>query len=67
LLYIFQFFYLKWALTKYTSSIGLLAAAQALGHEDTFYWIAIESWGKQQQVIAELEEVAAGAITVELE
>ena len=46
---------------------GLLAAAQALGHEDTFYWIASDGWGKQQQVIQDLEEVAAGAITVELE
>ena len=53
-------------LTVYISR-GLLAAAQALGHEDTFYWIASDGWGKQQQVIADLEEVAAGAITVELE
>ena len=44
-----------------------MAAAQALGHEDTFYWIASDGWGKQQQVIKELEKVAAGAITVELE
>ena len=46
---------------------GLLAAAKSLGHEDTFYWIASDGWGKQQQVIADLEEVAVGAITVELE
>ena len=29
---------------------GLLAAAKSLGHEDTFYWIASDGWGKQQQV-----------------
>ena len=66
---------------------GLLAAAKSLGHEDTFYWIASDGWGKQQQVchevkifivrasnnallfpqvIQNLEEVAVGAITVEL-
>ena len=42
-----------------------MAAAQTLGHEDTFYWIASDGWGKQQQVIADLEEVAAGAITID--
>ena len=29
---------------------GLLLAAKRLGHEDTFYWIASDGWGKQQQV-----------------
>ena len=34
---------------------GLLAAAKSLGHEDTFYWIASDGWGKQQQVCKEVK------------
>ena len=32
---------------------GLLAAAQALNHTNTFYWVASDGWGKQSQVTKE--------------
>ena len=35
--------------------------------EPQFYWIASDGWGKQSAVVAEMEEFALGAITVELE
>ena len=42
-------------LIKCFVSRGLLAAAKSLGHEDTFYWIASDGWGKQQQVRQDLD------------
>ena len=35
--------------------------------EPDFYWLASDGWGKQKQVVANMEEFALGAITVELE
>lgn len=32
-----------------------------------FHWIASDGWGKQQKLVESLEEVAEGAITVELQ
>lgn len=33
----------------------------------SFHWIASDGWGKQQKLVESLEEVAEGAITVELQ
>jgi hypothetical protein len=32
-----------------------------------FYWLASDGWGKQSQVVKDIEDFAVGAITVELE
>ena len=37
------------------------------GPDPDFYWLASDGWGKQKQVVANMEEFALGAITVELE
>lgn len=33
----------------------------------TFYWVASDGWGKQHKLVEGLEDVAEGAITVELQ
>ncbi|XP_037087825.1 metabotropic glutamate receptor-like [Pollicipes pollicipes] len=45
---------------------GLLAAAKRLQLGQSFYWIASDGWGKQESLVQGVEEVAEGAITVEL-
>ena len=32
-----------------------------------FFWLASDGWGKQKQVVKDIEDYAVGAITVELE
>lgn len=48
------------------SSRGILQAAKRLNVTDTFYWVASDGWGKQQKLVEGLEDIALGAITVEL-
>lgn len=45
---------------------GLLQAAKRLNITETFYWVASDGWGKQQKLVEGLEDIALGAITVEL-
>ena len=54
---------------------GILRAAKKLQENDEvsnkthhkFYWLASDGWGKQSQVVRDIEDFAVGAITVELE
>ena len=45
---------------------GLLEAAQQLNFSSYFSFIASDGWGKQDKLVQGVEEVAEGAITVEL-
>lgn len=45
---------------------GLLEAAQSLNFTNHFCFIASDGWGKQDKLVLGVEEVAEGAITVEL-
>ena len=45
---------------------GVLAAAKRLKLRQAFHWIASDGWGKQEGLVQGVEEVAEGAITVEL-
>jgi hypothetical protein len=45
----------------------ILQAAKRLNASHTFYWVASDGWGKQQKLVEGLEDVAEGAITVELQ
>ncbi|KAF0309242.1 Metabotropic glutamate receptor [Amphibalanus amphitrite] len=45
---------------------GVLEAAKRLRLREPFHWIASDGWGKQESLVQGVEEVADGAITVEL-
>ncbi|XP_043212008.1 metabotropic glutamate receptor-like [Amphibalanus amphitrite] len=45
---------------------GVLEAAKRLRLREPFHWIASDGWGKQESLVHGVEEVAEGAITVEL-
>ncbi|XP_043238837.1 metabotropic glutamate receptor-like [Amphibalanus amphitrite] len=45
---------------------GVLEAAKRLRLREPFHWIASDGWGKQESLVQGVEEVAEGAITVEL-
>ncbi|XP_050497370.1 metabotropic glutamate receptor-like [Diabrotica virgifera virgifera] len=45
----------------------ILQAAKRLNASQAFYWVASDGWGKQQKLVEGLEDVAEGAITVELQ
>lgn len=45
----------------------ILQAAKRLNASHTFYWVASDGWGKQQKLVEGVEDVAEGAITVELQ
>ncbi|KPM07737.1 metabotropic glutamate receptor-like protein 2 [Sarcoptes scabiei] len=45
---------------------GLLEAAQALNFTNHFTFIASDGWGKQDRLVLGVEQIAEGAITVEL-
>lgn len=44
----------------------MLQAAKRSNASHEFYWLASDGWGKQQKLVESLEDVAQGAITVEL-
>lgn len=46
---------------------GILQAAKRVNLTEPFHWIASDGWGKQQKLVEGLEDVAEGAITVELQ
>ncbi|XP_059491291.1 metabotropic glutamate receptor isoform X2 [Neocloeon triangulifer] len=51
--------------TRAEDARGLLSASKRM--QTSLYWIASDGWGKQQKLVESLEEVAEGAITVELQ
>ncbi|RWS06043.1 metabotropic glutamate receptor-like protein, partial [Dinothrombium tinctorium] len=46
---------------------GLLLAAQRANQPNFFTWIASDGWGKEEKLVLGVEEVAQGALTVELQ
>lgn len=46
---------------------GLLLAAKRAGKHGQFTWIAADGWGKELKLVENVEEIALGAITVELQ
>ena len=46
---------------------GLLLAAHRAQAPDAFIWIAADGWGKEMKLVENVEAVALGAITVELQ
>lgn len=53
--------------TRAEDARGILQAAKRAGVHDDFHFVASDGWGKQQKLVEGLEEVAEGAITVELQ
>lgn len=53
--------------TRAEDSRGVLAAAKRANRSEDFVWVASDGWGKQEKLVEGLEEVAEGAITIELE
>ncbi|XP_044256877.1 metabotropic glutamate receptor [Tribolium madens] len=53
--------------TRAEDARRILQAAKRLNASHTFYWVASDGWGKQQKLVEGLEDVAEGAITVELQ
>ena len=46
---------------------GILLAAQRAENINFFTWVASDGWGKEEKLVEGVEEVAEGAITVELQ
>ena len=46
---------------------GILAAAKRQSITDHFIWVASDGWGRQHKLVEGLEDVAEGALTVDLE
>ncbi|KAH8323927.1 hypothetical protein KR074_003157, partial [Drosophila pseudoananassae] len=53
--------------TRAEDARGILQAAKRGNLSQPFHWIASDGWGKQQKLLEGLEEIAEGAITVELQ
>ncbi|KAL3189489.1 hypothetical protein MRX96_002796 [Rhipicephalus microplus] len=53
--------------TRAEDARGVLAAAKRANRSEDFVWVASDGWGKQEKLVEGLEEVAEGAITIELE
>ncbi|XP_034670526.1 metabotropic glutamate receptor [Drosophila subobscura] len=53
--------------TRAEDARGILQAAKRAKLTQQFHWIASDGWGKQQKLLEGLEEIAEGAITVELQ
>lgn len=45
----------------------ILQAAKRANLVNPFHWIASDGWGKQQKLVEGIEDIAEGAITVELQ
>ncbi|CAG0893388.1 unnamed protein product [Darwinula stevensoni] len=53
--------------TRAEDARGMLAAARRRNQTDSFYWLASDGWGIQQKLVEGLEDVAQGAVTLELD
>ncbi|XP_056645279.1 metabotropic glutamate receptor isoform X2 [Diorhabda sublineata] len=53
--------------TRAEDARRILQAAKRGNASQTFYWVASDGWGKQQKLVEGVEDVAEGAITVELQ
>lgn len=53
--------------TRAEDARGILQAAKRAGVYQELHFVASDGWGKQQKLVESLEEVAEGAITVELQ
>ncbi|XP_068228266.1 metabotropic glutamate receptor [Palaemon carinicauda] len=52
--------------TRAEDARGVLAAASRLNLKSHFHWVASDGWGKQSHLVEGLQDIAEGAITVEL-
>lgn len=53
--------------TRAEDARRILLAAKRANLSQPFHWIASDGWGKQQKLVEGIEDVAEGAITVELQ
>lgn len=53
--------------TRAEDARGILQSAKRAGVYENFHFVASDGWGKQQKLVEGLEDVAQGAITVELQ
>lgn len=53
--------------TRAEDARRILLATRRANLTQPFHWVASDGWGKQQQLVEGLEDVAEGAITVELQ
>ncbi|KAH8236307.1 hypothetical protein KR032_006873, partial [Drosophila birchii] len=53
--------------TRAEDARRILLAAKRANLSQPFHWIASDGWGKQQKLLEGLEDIAEGAITVELQ
>ncbi|XP_030379803.1 metabotropic glutamate receptor [Scaptodrosophila lebanonensis] len=53
--------------TRAEDARRILQAAKRANLAQPFHWVASDGWGKQQKLLDGLEEIAEGAITVELQ
>ncbi|XP_022243237.1 metabotropic glutamate receptor-like isoform X2 [Limulus polyphemus] len=53
--------------TRAEDSRGILEAIKRANSTGTFAWVASDGWGKQDKLVEGIEDVAEGAITVELQ
>ncbi|KAH8361312.1 hypothetical protein KR084_008914 [Drosophila pseudotakahashii] len=53
--------------TRAEDARRILQAAKRANLSHPFHWIASDGWGKQQKLLEGLEDIAEGAITVELQ
>ncbi|XP_023159201.1 metabotropic glutamate receptor-like isoform X2 [Ceratitis capitata] len=53
--------------TRAEDARRVLLAAKRANLSHPFHWIASDGWGKQQKLLVGLEDIAEGAITVELQ
>ncbi|EDV90912.1 metabotropic glutamate receptor [Drosophila grimshawi] len=53
--------------TRAEDARRILLAAKRANLSQPFHWVASDGWGKQQKLLEGLEEIAEGAITVELQ
>jgi metabotropic glutamate receptor 2/3 len=53
--------------TRAEDARRILLAARRANLSQPFHWVASDGWGKQAKLVEGLEDVAEGAITVELQ
>ncbi|XP_032588820.1 metabotropic glutamate receptor isoform X2 [Drosophila mojavensis] len=53
--------------TRAEDARRILLAAKRANLSQPFHWVASDGWGKQQKLLEGLEDIAEGAITVELQ
>ncbi|XP_018322676.1 metabotropic glutamate receptor isoform X2 [Agrilus planipennis] len=52
--------------TRAEDARGIMQAVKRLNASNEFYWVASDGWGKQKKIVEGVEDLAEGAITVEL-